>query len=82
MRVAEQNRLASAHRHVQPDIQATLDWLDARLKDLDGDLQRRLRADGRPANVALTACMRKLLTILNAMLKAKTPWQPPAECRS
>jgi len=32
--------------------------------------------------VALTACMRKLLTILNAMLKAKTPWQPPEECRS
>jgi hypothetical protein len=25
--------------------------------------------------VALTACMRKLLTILNAMLKHRTPWQ-------
>ncbi|MBM3925214.1 MAG: IS110 family transposase, partial [SAR202 cluster bacterium] len=24
--------------------------------------------------VALVACMRKLLTILNAMLKHKTPW--------
>jgi hypothetical protein len=34
-----------------------------------------------PAKVALTAGMRKLLTILNAMLKAKTSWQPPAECR-
>lgn len=33
----------------------------------------RLRAAGKPAKVALTACMRKLLTILNAMLKAKTP---------
>ena len=42
----------------------------------------RLRAAGKPAKVALTACMRKLLTILNAMLKAKTPWQPPEECRS
>ena len=178
MRVAEQNRLASAHRQVRPDIQATLDWLDARLKELDGDRQRRLRASpvwraqddllcgvagigpvtavtllatlpelgtlnrrqisalvgvcpfnrdsgqcrgrrmifggragvravlymaavtasrcnpvikafyerlraaGKPAKVALTACMRKLLTILNAMLKAKTPWRPPAECRS
>jgi transposase len=178
MRVAEQNRLASAHRQVRPDIQATLDWLDARLKELDGDLQRRLRASpvwraqddllrgvpgigpvtavtllatlpelgtlnrrqisalvgvcpfnrdsgqcrgrrmifggragvravlymaavtasrcnpvikafyerlraaGKPAKVALTACMRKLLTILNAMLKAKTPWRPPEECRS
>ncbi len=43
---------------------------------------QRLRAAGKPAKVALTACMRKLLTILNAMLKAKTPWQPPEECRS
>ncbi len=42
---------------------------------------QRLRAAGKPAKVALTACMRKLLTILNAMLKAKTPWQPLAECR-
>jgi hypothetical protein len=30
----------------------------------------------------LTACMRKLLTLLNAMLKAKTLWQPPEECRA
>ena len=177
MLAAEKNRLASAHRHVRPDIQATIAWLEQRLKDLDGDLQRRLRdspvwreaddllrgvpgigpvtaatllaalpelgtldrrqigalvgvcpfnrdsgqcrgrrtifggragvravlymaavtasrcnpvikafyqrlrAAGKPAKVALTACMRKLLTILNAMLKTKTPWQPPAECK-
>ena len=43
---------------------------------------QRLRAAGKPAKVALTACMRKLLTLLNAMLKAKTPWQPPEECRA
>ena len=43
---------------------------------------QRLRAAGNPAKVALTACMRKLLTLLNAMLKAKTPWQPPEECRA
>jgi transposase len=30
---------------------------------------RRLRGRGEPAKVALTAVMRKLLTILNAMLK-------------
>jgi transposase len=30
---------------------------------------RRLRGRGKPAKVALTAIMRKLLTILNAMLK-------------
>ncbi len=178
MLTAEKNRLASAHRQVRPDIQTTIDWLEGRLKDLDGDLQRRvraspvwraqeellrrvpgigpvaattlvailpelgtldrrqisalvgvcpfnrdsgqcrgrrmifggragvravlymatvsasrcnpvikafyarLRAAGKPAKVALTACMRKLLTILNAILRTKTPWQPPAECRS
>jgi transposase len=36
---------------------------------------RRLRQGGKPAKVALTACMRKLLTILNAMLKHQTPWR-------
>jgi transposase len=42
---------------------------------------QRMRQAGKPAKVALTARMRKLLTLLNAMLKTKTPWQPPAECR-
>ncbi len=37
---------------------------------------RRLCAAGKPKKVALTACMRKLLTILNAILKNRTPWQP------
>jgi len=32
----------------------------------------RLRAAGKPAKVALTACMRKLLIILNTMLKTQT----------
>lgn len=178
MLTAEKNRLASAHPQVKPDLEATVAWLEQRLKDHDRDLQQRLRASpvwrerddllrgvpgigpvtaatllaalpelgtlnrrqisalvgvcpfnrdsgqsrgrrmifggragvravlsmatvtasrcnpvikafyqrlrqaGKPAKVALTACMRKLLTILNAMLKAKTPWQPPAECRS
>lgn len=35
---------------------------------------RRLRTAGKAAKVAITACMRKLLTILNAMLAHKTPW--------
>jgi transposase len=34
----------------------------------------RLRAGGKAPKVALTAWMRKLLTILNAMLKHRTPW--------
>jgi transposase len=36
---------------------------------------RRLRDAGKPPKVALVACMRKLLTIMNAMLKHGTPWQ-------
>lgn len=36
----------------------------------------RLREQGKPPKVALVACMHKLLTILNAMLKRQTPWQP------
>jgi transposase len=39
----------------------------------------RLRAAGKAAKVALTACMRKLLTILNAMVKHQTLWQPQEE---
>jgi transposase len=35
----------------------------------------RLRAVGKAPKVALTACMRKLLTILNAMLKHRTSWR-------
>jgi transposase len=37
---------------------------------------QRLVAAGRPKKVALTAAMRKLLTILNAMLRDQRPWQP------
>lgn len=35
----------------------------------------RLLAAGKVKKVALTACMHKFLTILNAMLKHRTPWQ-------
>jgi transposase len=36
----------------------------------------RLRAAGKPAKLALTACMRKLLTILNAIARSGIPWSP------
>jgi transposase len=36
----------------------------------------RLRSNGKAAKVALVACMRKLLTILNAMLRDGRPWNP------
>lgn len=38
-------------------------------------LYDRLTARGKPAKVAITACIRKLLTILNAILKSRNPWQ-------
>jgi len=38
----------------------------------------RLRTNGKHAKPALTACMRKFLVILNAMLHNKTHWQTPA----
>ena len=37
---------------------------------------QRLIAAGKPKLVALIAVARKLLTILNAILRDKTPWQP------
>ena len=41
------------------------------------DLYQRLLTAGKPKKVALTACMRKLLTILNAMVKSGQPWRSP-----
>lgn len=38
-------------------------------------LYRRLKAAGKPSKVALVACMRKLLTILNAVLRDRSPWR-------
>lgn len=35
---------------------------------------QRLLAAGKPKKVALVACMRKLLTILNAMVRSGMPW--------
>lgn len=37
---------------------------------------QRLCAAGKAKKVALVACMRKLLTMLNAMLRDQRPWQP------
>jgi transposase len=36
---------------------------------------QRLREAGKPAKVAIVACMRKILTILNAMVRTQTRWQ-------
>ncbi|HEX7198201.1 MAG TPA: IS110 family transposase [Dongiaceae bacterium] len=39
---------------------------------------QRLRAKGKKAKVALVACMRKLIVILNTMLARGQSWNPPA----
>jgi transposase len=40
------------------------------------DFYTRLRARGKPHKVAMVACMRKILTILNAMVRDRTPFTP------
>lgn len=40
------------------------------------EFYQRLRAAGKAPKVALTACMRKLLTILNSMIKHNSAWRP------
>ena len=42
------------------------------------DYYQRLVARGKAKKVALIACMRKLLTILNAMVRNQQTWCPPA----
>lgn len=39
------------------------------------EFYQRLLAAGKPKKVALVACMRKLLVILNAMMRDRTPWR-------
>ncbi len=37
----------------------------------------RLSANNKPFKVAITACMRKLLAIINVMVRDSTPWKSP-----
>ena len=41
---------------------------------------QRLIDQGKPKKVALTACMRKLLTILNAMMRDQANWRTDVAC--
>lgn len=47
----------------------------ARFNSVICGFYQRLCAAGKAKTVALVACMRKLLTIVNAMLKHRTPWR-------
>jgi transposase len=44
--------------------------------DLIKALAERLAAKGKPFKLVMTACIRKLLTLLNAVLRRGTPWVP------
>ena len=41
------------------------------------EFYERLLGAGKPKKVALVACMRKLLVILNAMIRDRSPWRCP-----
>jgi len=49
----------------------------ARINPVIRSFYLRLKQAGKPPKVALTACMRKLLTILNTMVRTNQPWQTP-----
>jgi transposase len=48
----------------------------SRHNEVIGAFYEKLLAAGKPKKLALTACMRKLLTILNAMTRTGTSWTP------
>jgi transposase len=50
----------------------------ARVNPVIRRMYLRLREAGRPAKLALTACMRKLLTILNAIIRDRKAWEASA----
>lgn len=54
---------------------AALSAIRDRQKPL-GAFYQRLTTAGKPFKVAITAVMRKLLTILNAMIRDQQPWNP------
>ena len=63
---AERNRLRRAAAVVRDGLAAHIAWLERAVERLEAELR-----------AALVACMRTLLTILNAVLRDRTPWQPP-----
>ena len=50
----------------------------ARYNPVIRDFYQRLLAAGKPKKLALTACMRKLLVILNSMLRHRSAWCDPS----
>jgi len=51
-------------------------WAAAKWNPVIRLFHHRLKAAGKPPKVVQVACMRKLLTILNAMVRDGRPWDP------
>ncbi|MCD7100430.1 transposase [Stenotrophomonas sp. MMGLT7] len=52
-------------------------WAAIRARSPLAQTYQRLCAAGKPPKLAVTACMRKYLTMLNAMARDQAPWAPP-----
>ena len=83
MTFAQESGRWRGQRHIRggrADVRALLYMATltaARCNPVIRALYRRLKAAGKPTKVALTACMRHVLLILNAMVKNNTRWQAP-----
>jgi len=63
----------------RPDVRRVLymaTWAAIRARCPLADTYQRLVAAGKPKKLAVTACMRKYLTMLNAMQRDQTSWRP------
>ena len=78
----ESGRTVDGHRHIwggRGQVRALLymaSVVGIRYNPILSAFYARLVAAGKPSKVALTACSRKLLTILNAMMRSRTGWDP------
>jgi transposase len=71
-----QRRIASGRAAVRTVLyMATISAL--KCNPVIRSFKAQLVARGKPPKVAIVACMRKLLTILNAILRDRRPWSPP-----
>lgn len=74
MHADEQNRLASAPASVRPDIQAHLEWLQARIDNTNQDLRKRIEASSVwRAKDDLLQSMTGVGPVLSALLIAAVP---------
>ena len=66
-------KLIPGHRLVCPFLST---WSASKWNPVIRVFYQRLRANGKPPKVAMVPCMRKLLTILNAMVRDGREWDP------